>query len=185
MENLDESKVSVILSEYLYDRGLSPLGKKSPFTHADDIDERSFEIDLAIGPCGTLGRRTQQQTEQDNALFCEHSKAIDPVVNDLRRNSLFPNDHDSMMSWNWQPNPNPIYGVAIEIENNLSKYFLGSLLAAAIAGRWGILIVPAHPSSQRWIETIRRMMHKGSNSPIPSNISIYSWPTLLEYINKI
>ena len=184
MPELNESEVSASLSNYFSDRGLTPLGKRSPFTHTDDITERSFEIDLAIGPCGTQGNRTPQQIEEDETLFREQSKLIDSAIRDLRRFSLFPKDQDSIMSWSWEANPNPVYGMAIEIENNLSKYFLGSLLAAAIAGRWGILIIPDLPNAARWIETIHRMMHKGSKSPIPSNISIFSWPMLLPHLNK-
>jgi hypothetical protein len=174
--------VSASLSEYFRSCGLSPLGKRSPFTHDDDAQERSFQIDLAIGPNGTHGNRTIQQEADDKALFLEASKLIDPVIEDLRHFSLFPEHHDSINSWCREANPNPVYGIAVEIENCLSKYFLGSLLAASIAGRWGILVVPDCVKTERWIKTVHRMMHKGPQSPIPSNILIFSWSTLQQRI---
>ncbi len=184
MPKLIESEVSSIISRYLSNKGLSPLGKRSPFTHADDANERSFQIDLAIGPEGTLGNRSSSQRKKDKILFEAHSGIVDEAIRDLRKFSLFPKEEDSIMSWKWKPNPNPVYGIAIEIENNLSKYLLGSLLAAAIAGRWGMLIIPDLPGISRWIETIHRMMHKGASSPIPSNVAIFAWPTLQEHINN-
>jgi hypothetical protein len=178
MPRLDEQMVSASLSEYFRSCGLSPLGKRSPFTHDDDAQERSFQVDLAIGPNGTPGNRTTQQEDEDKMLFLKASKLIDPVIEDLRHSSLFPEHHDSINSWCREANPNPVYGIAVEIENCLSKYFLGSLLAASIAGRWGILVAPDCVETQRWIKTVHRMMHKGAQSPIPSNILIFSWSTL-------
>lgn len=184
MANLNEQKVSNRLSEYFRGRGLTPLGKKSPFTHLDDAIERSFEIDLAFGPTGTPGNRTSAQVEEDKDIFNRASRLIDPLIDELLTPSLFPKDKRSRMNWQWEANPNPVYGLAIEIENNTSKYLLGSLLAAAIAGRWGLLILPDSPAVPRWIETIHRMMHKGAQSPIPSNVAIFSWPTLEAYLNR-
>lgn len=184
MNNLNEQEVSDCLTTYFQNRGLTPLGKKKPFEHADDVDERSFEIDLAIGPTGTLGNRNQDQINRDRITFENASDTIDPIVEDLRQVSLFPKNRNSIMSWCWKPNPNPVYGIAIEIENNLSKYLLGSLLASAIAGRWGLLILPDTLLVPRWIETLNRMMHKGEVSPIPSNISVFSWPDLLEKLRN-
>ena len=185
MSALDESEVSRCLSEYFRGRCLNPLGKRSPFTHRDDSLERSFQIDLAIGPTCTLGNRTPEQVPADRAAFDEAAVLIDPEVDRLLGLSVFPKDQRSIKSWNWMANPNPVYGLAIEIENNTSsKYFLGSLLAAAIAGRWGFLIVPDSPEIPRWIETLNRMMHKGVQSPIPCNVSVFSWPSLQEYLNQ-
>jgi hypothetical protein len=164
---------------------LNPLGKRSPFTHADDSLERSFQIDLAIGPTCTLGDRTPEQVSADTSAFDEAAVLIDPEVERLLGLSVFPKDQRSIKSWNWMANPNPVYGLAIEIENNTSsKYFLGSFLAAAIAGRWGILVVPDSPEIPRWIETLNRMMHKGVPSPIPSNVSVFTWRSLQEYLNQ-
>lgn len=140
-----ESAVSGELSEFFRSRQLEPLGKLNAFDHEDDATERSFEIDLAIGPHGTKGNRTSQQAQQDRALFESQSELIDGVIEDLITVSLFPNNRTSNQSWMMAANPNPLFGIAIEIENNLSKYFLGSLLAAAIAGRWGILLAPKPP----------------------------------------
>ena len=184
MPELNEQEVSRSLTGFLQGRGLTTLGKQSPFTHNDDALERSFEIDLAFGPTGTLGSRTFEQGAKDRRTFDSASKTIDPIVDELLGQSLFPKDQRSIMSWHWEANPNPVYGLAIEIENNTSKYFLGSLLAAAIAGRWGLLIVPDCPEVPRWIETIQRMMHKGARSPIPTNVAIFSWPTLQEHLNR-
>lgn len=80
---LNEKDVSNCLSEYLQGCGLHPLGKKSPFTHDDDVLERSFEIDLAIGPIGTFGNRTPEQASEDRRTFDNAAEAIDPIVDDL------------------------------------------------------------------------------------------------------
>lgn len=74
--------------------------------------------------------------------------------------------------------------IAIEIENTLSKYFLGSLVAAAMAGRWGIVVVPRCNKADRWVEVVNRMMSKGyeGRSPIPSNVLVFDWQTLSEQI---
>lgn len=184
MADLNEQEVSRRLSDYLQSCGLTPLGKQSPFIHDDDNLERSFEIDLAIGPTGTLGNRTEEHVSADKCTFEDASNSIDPIVRGLLRYSLFPKDQQSRMSWRWEANPNPVYGLAIEIENNTSKYLLGSLLAASIAGRWGLLILPDAPAVPRWIETIHRMMHKGAQSPIPSNVAIFTWPLLERHMNQ-
>jgi hypothetical protein len=83
-------------------------------------------------------------------------------------------------------NTNPMVGIAIEIENNLeSKYFLGRLLAAAVAGAWGIVIVQNGYSSARWVQTLKRMIHKGHQSPIPSNILVLDWQHFDQHINTV
>jgi hypothetical protein len=180
MNNLNEQEVSSRLSVYFANRGLIPIGKHRPFAHADDSHERSFEIDLAIGPICTLGNRSEADEQNDRRSFEEASVIIDPIIEELRQYSLFPRSHSAINSWRWEANPIPVYGLAVEIENDLSKYLLGSMLAAAIAGRWGILILPDYPEVPRWIATIHRMMHKGAQSPIPSNVAIFSWRTLQE-----
>jgi hypothetical protein len=185
MNKLNEREVSELLKSYFRSKGLEILGKFNAFDHPDDdTDERSFEIDLAIGPRGTKGDRTEQQRSDDQNLFEAHSAQIDSVVADLNSISLFPGSRTSIRSWSKQANPNPLVGIAIEIENDLSKYFLGSLLAAAITGRWGMVIIPERPDASRWISTLDRMMHKGAQSPIPSNIAIFSWSTLMERLNN-
>lgn len=176
--SLDEYDVSNRLRSFFSARELQIVGKTSLFNSGDDNAERSFEIDFAIGPKATAGNRSALDESKDEQIFALASTSIDPVINELRNVSLFPKDQDSIMSWRWEPNPNPFFGLAVEIENNLSKYLLGSLLAAAIAGRWGILILPDAPNVPRWIETVHRMLHKGAQSPIPSNVAIFSWPTL-------
>jgi hypothetical protein len=140
MSALNEQEVSNYLSDYFQHHGLTLLGKCRPFIHTDDVNERTFEIDLAIGPTCTLGNRTPEQEADDRRSFEGASKTIDPIIEQLRLNSLFPGVQTRIMDWAWEPNPNPVYGLAVEIENNLSKYLLGSLMAAAIAGRWGLLI---------------------------------------------
>lgn len=184
MYTLDENEVSSLLSAYFQNCNLSPLGKCRPFIHEDDHLERSFEIDLAIGPTATLGNRTSEQTHVDRTTFEYASILIDPIIDNLRQHSVFPGRQSSIMGWRWKPNPNPVYGLAIEIENNLSKYLLGSLLAAAIAGRWGLLILPDCPEVPRWIETINRMIHKSDQSPIPSNVAIFTWPSLQQFLTQ-
>ncbi|WP_353224464.1 hypothetical protein [Salinisphaera sp. C84B14] len=178
-----EAEVSQALKQFFEDRGLNPLGKLNAFDHADDAAERSFEIDLAIGPCGTKGNRAPEQICEDRKLFESGSEVIDPVIRELAEVSLFPAGRSQIQSWTEAPNPNPLFGIAVEIENNSSKYLLGSLLAAAIAGRWGMLIVPNRDGADRWIRTIDRMMHKGSQSPVPSNIIIFAWDELKQKLD--
>jgi hypothetical protein len=177
-----EDEVSALLQEYFRGKNLKVLGKYNAFNHGDDELERSLIIDLAIGPVGTKGVRTEEQQEADQKLFRKHAPAIDSVVEELRGISIFPKDQKSIRGWTWKANPNPLVGIAIEIENNLSKYFLGSLLAAAITGRWGIVIIQDIREEERWVNTIQRMMHKGSHSPIPSNIILLSWTSLHQRI---
>lgn len=184
MPPLDEQNVVSSLSNYFRKRGLNPLGKVSPFSHIDDSFERTFEIDLAIGPTASPGIRTQEQVSQDKSTFIAAATNIDRIVDELRQHSIFPKDQCSIESWRWEANPNPVFGLAIEIENNFSKYLLGSLLASAICGRWGFLILPESPEVPRWIETLKRMMHKGAQSPIPSNVAIFLWPSLRDHLNR-
>lgn len=173
-----------MLSRYFESKKLEAIGKFDAFNHPDDKDERSFEIDLAIGPLGTKGCRSLEQELDDKKLFEHYAKVIDPIIKDLNSISLFPKDRQVIRNWSRKANPNPLVGIAIEIENNLSKYFLGSLLAAAIIGRWGIVIIENPTNETRWISALDRMMFKGATSPIPSNISIFSWPALREKISN-
>jgi hypothetical protein len=179
-----EDEVSALIQEYFKSKGLGILGKFDAFDHNDDKRERSLVIDLAIGPRGTKGLRTEHQKLADQNLFQKHASTIDSAIEELREISIFPKDQKRIKSWSWEPNPNPLVGIAIEIENNLSKYFLGSLLAAAITGRWGIVVIQDIKGEDRWVNTIQRMMHKGSSSPIPSNIIILSWTSLCQKITE-
>lgn len=185
MNKLDEKKVSRSISNHFKSKGLTIIGKYDAFNHPDhDADERSFVIDLAIGPLATKGARTDDEINRDKELFARHAHSIDNAVADLMDVSLFPKSQNSICSWIREPNPNPVVGIAVEIENTMSKYFLGSLLAAAIAGRWGIVVVPDCAETPRWISTLERMMHKGHNSPIPPNISVFTWTQLKRRIES-
>jgi hypothetical protein len=179
-----ENEVSILLQQYFRSKGLEVMGKYNAFNHDDDELERSLVIDLAIGPEGTKGLRTEAQQVADQNRFQEHASTIDSAIEEIREISIFPKNQKSIKCWSWKPNPNPLVGIAIEIENNLSKYFLGSLLAAAITGRWGIVVIQDTREEDRWVNTIQRMMHKGSNSPIPSNIIILSWTSLYQKITE-
>lgn len=179
-----ENEVSTLLQQYLRSKGLEVLGRYNAFNHDDDDLERSLVIDLAIGPEGTKGLRTADQEVADKNRFLEQASMIDSAIEELRKISIFPKNQKKIKCWSWEPNPNPLVGIAIEIENNLSKYFLGSLLAAAITGRWGIVVIQDIREEDRWVNTIQRMMHKGSNSPIPSNIIILSWTSLHQKITE-
>lgn len=170
---IDERTVSRLLRPFFISRGLAPLGKINVFNHADDVAERTFIIDFAVGPEATKGNRTAKQKNDDLARFEEFGNLLDQVVDELLSVCEFPSEGDFGKGWSKAPNPNPMTGLAIEIENAKSKYFLGSLLAASIAGRWGLLIVPNNPITDSWINTVRRMIHKGNSSPIPSNIIIF------------
>jgi hypothetical protein len=177
-----EKEVSTLLQHYFKSKGLEVLGKYDAFNHDDDDLERSLVIDLAIGPKGIKGVRSTHQEEADQNLFLDQAPTIDRAIEELREISIFPKDQKIINRWTWEANPNPLVGIAIEIENNLSKYFLGSLLAAAITGRWGIVIIHNTREEDRWVNTIQRMMHKGPNSPIPSNTMILSWTSLYQQI---
>jgi len=123
-----ENDVSALLQQYLRSKGLEILGKYNAFNHDDDDLERSLVIDLAIGPEGTKGLRTENQQVADRNRFQEQASTIDSAIEELREISIFPKDQKTIKSWTWKSNPNPLVGIAIEIENNLSKYFLGAYL---------------------------------------------------------
>jgi hypothetical protein len=154
------------------------------FDHLDDADERTFIVDLAFGPLASKGNRSHEVVCSDIESFRQHASDLDSALIDLLGVCEFPASDDFDKGWCKQANPNPMTGLAIEVENAKSKYFLGSLLAASCTGRWGLLVVPDTPETSRWIMTVRRMIHKGSHSPIPSNIVIFKWNRLEEYINN-
>jgi len=181
---LNERVISSALDRYFRSRGLAPIGKFDVFDHIDDSNERTFVIDFAIGPTATKGRRTPAVESDDLSRFRQEGPPIDRVVDDLLQTCDFPSDEDCQHGWRRQENPNPMVGLAVEIENAKSKYFLGSLLAASCTGRWGLLIAPDSAETNHWIHTVRRMVYKGSSSPIPSNIIIFKWNRLETHISQ-
>jgi hypothetical protein len=181
---LNERAITSQLRRYFLSKGLSPIGKLNVFDHLDDADERTFIVDFAFGPIASKGNRTHEVVCSDIDRFREHESVLDSALNDLLVVCEFPANVDIAKGWSKQANPDPMVGLAIEVENAKSKYFLGSLLAASCTGRWGLLVVPDTPETSRWIMTVRRMIHKGSRSPIPSNIVIFKWNRLEEYINS-
>lgn len=179
---MEESVVTDAIKSHLESQGLHSLGKLDIFNHVtDDSEERTFKIDLAFAPEATKGRRTTEIRESDMNRFDEAAPEIDRIVRSLGKISVFPTAEDLSNYWCSAPNLNPMVGIAIEVENSNSKYFLGSLLAASVAGRWGVLIAPDCTETTRWIQTIRRIRHKGNN-PIPSNIYIFNWEHLQQHI---
>lgn len=184
MNNMNESEVLSAIERHLISRGLRPVRKLNLFDHADDIEERTFITDLATHPIATKGQRTYEQIGVDSSRFSECVDLLDRVASEIEELCIFPSSEDCQRDWIRSANPNPMAGFAFEIENADSKYFLGSLLAAAIAGRWGILVVPDTTQTDFWVNTVRRMIHKGDRSPIPSNILIVKWPDLDRHIRR-
>lgn len=180
--NMKEKEVASLLDIYFKSLGIETIGKINIFDHIDDTQERSFSIDFATKPLAQKGNRTRSQQDTDESLFSNNGGILDPAIDQLKTICAFPTPEDHQ--WNSISNPNPMVGIAVEIENTGSKYFLGSLLAASIAGRWGILVIPNNQTSDLWINTIRRMIHKGSNSPIPSNIIIIKFNELESYLTN-
>ena len=136
-------------------------------------------------PYTKKGYRINQLREQDRTKFDGWPEKLDGIVRRLKPYSLFPREKDCVGEcWEFKHNTNPMVGIAIEIENTLSKYFLGSLVVAAMAGRWGIVVVPSCNEAKKWIEVVDRMMSKGyeGRSPIPSNILVFDWQALSEQI---
>ena len=184
MHTMNEGKVIRALQRYLHGHGLITVKKLNLFDHAHDAAERTFITDLAAHPLATKGPRTHLQ-EQDDARRFDNSRALlDHIARELADICIFPSETDRQSGWCRSENPNPMAGLAFEIENAKSKYFLGSLLAASIAGRWGILIVPDTTHTRLWVNTVRRMIHKGGTSPIPSNTIIVKWPDLDDHIRR-
>ncbi len=182
-EGMKERTVTNFLKIELQRRGLICHGKLDIFNHeTDDLHERSFKIDLTFGPIGTKGNRTEEQAQLDRNMFNQYADILKSVVDELIPCCVFPDRNDREYGFRSEPNQNSVVGIAVEVENAKSKYFLGSLLAASIAGRWGFLIVPDTIETDRWIETLRRMRYKCSHDPIPSNIYIFKWPQLQEHL---
>jgi len=183
---MKEREVSDLLTHYFAGRGLSAIGKFNVFDHVDDdADERSFIIDLAFEPMATKGNRSNEQVLSDTERFEEAAAQILDAVRSMEDVCIFPTREDQSRGWQMEANRNPMVGLAVEIENAPSKYFLGSLMACAITGRWGLLVVPDSAETEHWVNTVRRMIHKGSTSPIPSNIMICSWPNLRAHIREL
>ncbi len=183
---LDSTEVKQKLKEYFDSQDAPNQNEYNLFNHKiDDKNERDFRIDFVTAPYAKKGYRINQLREQDRTKFNEWSEKLDGIVRSLKPYSLFPRDKDCVGEcWEFKHNTNPMVGIAIEIENTLSKYFLGSLVAAAMAGRWGIVVVPSSNEAKKWIEVVDRMISKGyeGRSPIPSNVLVFDWQTLSEQI---
>jgi hypothetical protein len=80
---MKELTVSNCLADYFTKKGLHPIEKFNAFDHVDDVEERTFIVDLAIGPTATKGNRTEEQIDSDTAKFRESSGQIDQAVEDL------------------------------------------------------------------------------------------------------
>jgi hypothetical protein len=66
---MSELMISTCLAVYFTKQGLHSLGKFNAFDHVDDVEERTFIVDLAIGPIATKGNRTEEQIASDTANF--------------------------------------------------------------------------------------------------------------------
>jgi hypothetical protein len=183
---LDSTEVKQKLKEYFDFQDAPNQNEYNLFNHKiDDKNERDFRIDFVTAPYAKKGYRISQLREQDRTKFDGWSEKLDGIVRRLKPYSLFPREKDCVGEcWEFKHNTNPMVGIAIEIENTLSKYFLGSLVVAAMAGRWGIVVVPSCNEAKKWIEVVDRMMSKGyeGRSPIPSNILVFDWQALSEQI---
>jgi hypothetical protein len=184
--NLEAAQIKQKLKEYFDSEGTPSENEYNLFDHAkDDINERDFRIDFVTAPYATKGYRSALARQQDQDKFNQSSEKLDGIVSRLKPHSLFPKEQTSVGEcWEFKHNMNPMVGIAIEIENTLSKYFLGSLVAAAMAGRWGIVVVPRCNKADKWVEVVDRMVSKGyqGRSPIPSNVLVFDWQTLSEQI---
>ena len=186
--SLDAAQVKLTLKDYFDNEGISSVNEYKVFDHGeDDVDERDFRIDFVTRPFATKGDRDRDNWCRDRARFNDSSEKLDYIVRSLKPYSLFPGTKDKVGEcWEFKCNTNPMVGIAIEIENTLSKYFLGSLVAAAMAGRWGIVIVESCAKADKWIEAVGRMVNKGyeGRSPIPSNVLVFDWPSLRGQISE-
>ena len=184
--NLKAAQIKKKLKEYFDSEDTHNKHEYSLFDHTtDDTKERDFKIDFVTAPYATKGYRDGRISQQDQAQFNQSSEKLDGIVSRLKPHSLFPKEQISVGEcWEFKHNMNPMVGIAIEIENTLSKYFLGSLVAAAMAGRWGIVVVPRCNKADKWVEVVNRMVSKGyqGRSPIPSNVLVFDWQTLSEQI---
>jgi hypothetical protein len=183
---LEAAQVKQKLKEYFDSQDTHNNNEYNLFDHTtDDINERDFRIDFVTEPYAQKGFRDGYMDLLDKEKFNQQSEKLDGIVRLLKPYSLFPRDINSVgRCWEFHHNTNPMVGIAIEIENTLSKYFLGSLVAAAMAGRWGIVIVPRGKQANKWVEVVKRMMSKGyeGRSPIPSNVLVFDWQTLSKLI---
>jgi hypothetical protein len=185
MAALDENEVSTCLGIYFSAKGLDQECQFNLFNHVTDKGERTFKIDLACKPFAAKGDRSPEQRQIDEGSFNSSSDLLETALSPLDEALAFPSESDRRNGWSMECNPNPMAALAVEIENSGNKYLLGSLLAASIAGRWGVLVIPEGRSSDLWLATIRRVIHKGSRSPIPSNIRIFKWPALRQRIEEL
>ncbi|MEY4807324.1 MAG: hypothetical protein RLZZ206_1713 [Cyanobacteriota bacterium] len=183
---LDSTQVKQRLKVYFDTENTPSKNEYNVFDHkTDDKNERDFRIDFVTAPYASKGYRVDRIWRQDQIKFNKWSEKLDGIVRRLKPYSLFPREKDIVGEcWEFKPNTNPMVGIAIEIENTLSKYFLGSLVAAAMAGRWGIVVVPRCNKAGKWVEVANRMVSKGyeGRSPIPSNVLVFDWQTLSEQI---
>jgi hypothetical protein len=182
---LEHKDIKMQLKSYFDSMSISNQSEYRLFNHADDGGEKSFTIDFVTHPYAEKGEREGAAILRDISSFQSFRNQIDRSIDQLRELSLFPG-REEIPGWQPMANTNPMVGIAIEIENNLtSKYFLGSLLAAAVAGAWGIVIVQNGYNSARWVQTLKRMIHKGHQSPIPSNILVLDWQVFDQHINTV
>jgi hypothetical protein len=135
---LSELAITSRLRRHFLSKWLSPTGKLNVFNHVDDAEERSFIVDFTFGPIASKGIRSSEIVNSDIRMFNQYASVLDRAVNDLLVVCEFPAAIDIQNGWRKQANPNPMVGLAIEVENAKSKYFLGSLLAASCIGRWGL-----------------------------------------------
>jgi hypothetical protein len=152
-EKMDEKTVANLFIEFLKPLGLEHKRQYNAFNHpVHDAHERSFKIDLAFGPFATKGNRTSAQKPEDERTIGSKSQDIDDMIDTIRRKALLARMNSPLDGERFERycNPNPMASLAIEVENNTkSKYFPGSLLAASIVGRWGILLIPSNHDTQR------------------------------------
>ena len=183
---LDSTQVKQKLKEYFDSQDTPNQNEYDIFNHkTDDKNERNFKIDFVTAPYAEKGFRVNRIKEHDRTKFNEWTEKLDDIVLSLKPYSLFPREKNCVGEcWEFKHNTNPMVGIAIEIDNTLSKYFFGSLVAAAMAGRWGIVVVPSCNEANKWVEVVNRMMSKGyeGRSPIPSNILVFDRQTLSEQI---
>jgi hypothetical protein len=182
---LQHGVVKERLKRYFDSLGIDNQPEYMLFNHTDDKGEKSFTIDFVTHPLAEKGERGEAAFARDINSFQSFRNQIDGSIHQLRELSLFPG-REGIPGWQPMANTNPMVGIAIEIENNLeSKYFLGSLLAAAVAGIWGIIVVENGGYSALWVQTLKRMIHKGHQSPIPLNILVLDWQALDQHISTV
>lgn len=121
---MKEREVTCFLKIHFERLGLVSRGKLDIFNHVvDDASERSFKIDHTFGPEATKGERTNTQKQIDNDKFDKESKLLMEVISLMKDCCVFPQQMDLIKGWIPEPNPNPVVGIAVEVENAKSKYF--------------------------------------------------------------